>query len=744
MDSAEGAQAALEDVVARACAAGRTDVVKTALENHGVGVNAILHVALPRPERLRQAGSHQNRYNDGNDHINNDKHIDDSTLLNDPHNPSSTTKVRSVSEDPNSETQIYDDDQLHEKPVEGPEAGVSSKKRSTTALLVACEYGQIDVVRALLRLGARTDVVDSEGRRPVDVADASVVQVLEQELLQQVAAGDMARVKMLLEGGVDANANDGTPAKNSMLHWAASFGQSRELLEVLVQAGAKIEGANSKGRTPLHEACEGGHVETASALITFGAKPETQDEAGKMPIELAKTPSIRRALAALFNQTEFLQDDDADEGTLRSNSFAQSEYDNQAMVVSETSSVLGNQEETGFSVEKPSERLRGEKQSLGLGEQSHTRRDRRASQLDADEVQELRRMNEEKDLTIVALRQTIETLLEQNGVLKYISKLQDEFRNISAQLQRVSDHKEHLQSMYVKCDMELERSLQDNALLRSALHEKEERLLSLLDETASVASPLRRSSIESHASWASSTLVVDNDHSAAPPPLVGSSLNGGSGEIFNQADKKELAPAENQNPESHVDKKELVKDRLNSSTSRGSLSSQSRMKRSVERSESIELILMERDRLAKELEAERRLRFSEARLHLGYAGDLRKQLQELQDSMAELASKSSSSSSSSTASENKAKSKRGATQEISRKRSVSVDTRNRTKGKNTSSKTKSRGEQSHRSSSLPDLSASEKDERSPSKNSGIFSAIFNSIFGDDESSDEDDDDSDSE
>lgn len=43
------------------------------------------------------------------------------------------------------------------------------------------------------------------------------------ELFFCAARADVAKVEVYLAAGVDANAEDGTPACNTPLHWAASF-----------------------------------------------------------------------------------------------------------------------------------------------------------------------------------------------------------------------------------------------------------------------------------------------------------------------------------------------------------------------------------------------------------------------------------------------------------------------------------------------------------------------------------------
>uniref|UniRef100_A0A7S2WP25 Uncharacterized protein n=1 Tax=Mucochytrium quahogii TaxID=96639 RepID=A0A7S2WP25_9STRA len=406
----------------------------------------------------------------------------------------------------------------------------------TTGMHIACNLGHQDCVRALFKAGARVDIKDSNGKVALDVATNEIRNVFQQELLQRVMTGDLQGVKDLIAGGVDVDVGDGTKDDSSILHWAASFGQDHSMLEVLVAAGANVNKKNSSGRTPLHEACENNHVDSVHALIKLGSNRSILDENNCAPLDVAPNKDMVGHL--------FTDEQNQEQGNNQ-------EQRNDADVGEEQIVV-----DTG---EHP------EVEEVGSVAGKRT---------DVSEVLELRRMNEEKDMMIITLRETVEMLLSDNrdnGVLKYIHKLQDEFRKVNAQLQRVEDHKEHLQSMYIKCDTELERVLRDNAMLRSALHEKEQRVLELLEEEKP----------------ASATKIVDQKE------------NG---------EEKQTANLLNQRRESKLN----------------------------ERNDSIEMILLERDRLAQDLESERRLRFTEARLHLGYASQLREQLQTAQEALVNL------------------------------------------------------------------------------------------------------------
>src|SRR6186713_300121 len=75
---------------------------------------------------------------------------------------------------------------------------------------------------------------------------------------------DQARVRTLLEKGVDVNAAqiDGTTA----LHWAAYHNDS-ETAALLVRAGAHVNAVNRYGLPPLSVACENGSGSVVKLLL---------------------------------------------------------------------------------------------------------------------------------------------------------------------------------------------------------------------------------------------------------------------------------------------------------------------------------------------------------------------------------------------------------------------------------------------------------------------------------------------
>jgi len=72
----------------------------------------------------------------------------------------------------------------------------------------------------------------------------------------------------------------------SLIHLAAQEGH-RDLVELLLQHGARIHSEDAAGMTPLHMAALCGRQDTTSFLISKGANTKSKDFAGQTPIHLA-------------------------------------------------------------------------------------------------------------------------------------------------------------------------------------------------------------------------------------------------------------------------------------------------------------------------------------------------------------------------------------------------------------------------------------------------------------------------
>jgi ankyrin repeat protein len=172
----------------------------------------------------------------------------------------------------------------------------------TTALHLAASQGHTKVVRALLDAKATVNSLNKSGLTPLDLAAANghseICQMLldaEPDLKQSattistpVVKGYTDTVKVLLKAGADANAVEavGSIGGVSVLHLAAESGY-KDVADVLLAAGARVDPRTTSDTTPLHQAAMNGHTEVVKLLIDAGADINAQDDNGVTPLDFA-------------------------------------------------------------------------------------------------------------------------------------------------------------------------------------------------------------------------------------------------------------------------------------------------------------------------------------------------------------------------------------------------------------------------------------------------------------------------
>ncbi|TAL26957.1 MAG: ankyrin repeat domain-containing protein [Alphaproteobacteria bacterium] len=105
-------------------------------------------------------------------------------------------------------------------------------------------------------------------------------------LIHAVHSHDRQAVKWLLEQGADAALKN--PEGETALMWAI-LNQMIDLIPVFVKAApVTLNLPDNDGNTPLSRAAEWGYDEEARVLLKHGARPDTRNNAGETPAELAK------------------------------------------------------------------------------------------------------------------------------------------------------------------------------------------------------------------------------------------------------------------------------------------------------------------------------------------------------------------------------------------------------------------------------------------------------------------------
>ena len=164
---------------------------------------------------------------------------------------------------------------------------------SRTAMHLAAAEGHVTVVKLLLQFGADVEAEDVQGNTPLTEAVSrqyeDVVRVLvmagaglenQEELISNelICAADFGYatiVRMLLRAG--ANVNIRAKGCGSTPAHEAARDQNRDVLRILIEAGADTEARDSYSMTPLHYAAWHGENSTVQLLIKAGANINVQD-----------------------------------------------------------------------------------------------------------------------------------------------------------------------------------------------------------------------------------------------------------------------------------------------------------------------------------------------------------------------------------------------------------------------------------------------------------------------------------
>lgn len=126
-----------------------------------------------------------------------------------------------------------------------------------TAFDIAVRANQIQFVQALLATGS----YDVNRRGQAYLENFSPIEIA-------AARGNTEMLVIFLAHGGDLHAK-GNPSGDTLLHIAAENNQ-KECIEILVQRGADVNGANFSGQTPIMLAVEKGHTEGMESLIRAG------------------------------------------------------------------------------------------------------------------------------------------------------------------------------------------------------------------------------------------------------------------------------------------------------------------------------------------------------------------------------------------------------------------------------------------------------------------------------------------
>jgi ankyrin repeat protein len=175
-----------------------------------------------------------------------------------------------------------------------------------------------DILKAILQKGQFANMADGKARFPLLVtyqpatlglllqfganpnAAYSTGSVREPALVRSARTGRLNEVNLLLDAGAKINSAD--EDGQTALHWAAALGHL-DIAELLLQRHAALELKAKDGLTALAIAIVEHHADVAQALRTHGAKEPSfvtrspQDDALRVEVEMGNANGVHAALA---------------------------------------------------------------------------------------------------------------------------------------------------------------------------------------------------------------------------------------------------------------------------------------------------------------------------------------------------------------------------------------------------------------------------------------------------------------
>ena len=180
----------------------------------------------------------------------------------------------------------------------------ATNNKGLTALLKACSYRQMDVVKVLLEAGADPTIVDDvhysslhaavDGRCSKDTLQALVdhgahIDAERKDgtnaLLRACKTGQSESVRFLLEAGADVNI--AKPNGNTCLHEAVCGRCSKEILQKIIEQGINVNAVNKEKMSALQLACESAQAESIKLLLQKGSDTNISDARGNTSLHAA-------------------------------------------------------------------------------------------------------------------------------------------------------------------------------------------------------------------------------------------------------------------------------------------------------------------------------------------------------------------------------------------------------------------------------------------------------------------------
>jgi ankyrin repeat protein len=134
----------------------------------------------------------------------------------------------------------------------------------------------------------------------------------------------------------------------TLLHVAAAQPDNGEFVQILLEAGAKVDSANKFGNTPLHEASSYGYGNTVQILLEAGADVDQEDNFGRTPLHDASRYG-RDNIVNILLAAEAKVDQANEGGNTPLHEASRSSYDNTVQILLDKGAKVDQADKGGYT-----------------------------------------------------------------------------------------------------------------------------------------------------------------------------------------------------------------------------------------------------------------------------------------------------------------------------------------------------------------------------------------------------------
>ena len=164
--------------------------------------------------------------------------------------------------------------------------------------MIACENGNVDAIKVLLKNRADLDIANADGDTCIHVVarrdySKDIIHTLvshganvdtknifkETPLMKANKNGNIDVTKELLNAGADHKILDGFG--DTWIHRAIDGGHRQELIQTMIDHGAGVNAINKHNETAFMKACKTGNVDAIKLLLSVGANPNIKNDDGQ-------------------------------------------------------------------------------------------------------------------------------------------------------------------------------------------------------------------------------------------------------------------------------------------------------------------------------------------------------------------------------------------------------------------------------------------------------------------------------